>query len=415
MSQVMVSVQDVSKVYKIYDKPIDRLKDALLPFTKSRYREFMALNGISFEAYKGDAIGFLGKNGSGKSTLLKIITGVLNPTGGSVGVNGRVASILELGAGFNMEYTGIENIYMNGTIMGFTKQEMDAKLQSIIDFADIGDFINQPVKIYSSGMFARLAFAVSINVEPDILIIDEVLAVGDARFQTKCINQLKTLKDMGTTILFVSHAAEQVKRFCNRAIWIKEGKIEAAGPSSEIVDMYESWMLFGKQEKGIEREHMPNLEEAAAAEEEQKTEEEFILPQDKNILARIADVKLNKEVFNTFDKLFVDITYEIYEEEIPDFLVGAAIYSADHTEYVFGPNTYLEKFDAPKTRGRHKVRYTVPSLPLIKGSFTIDVGIFNNEGIVAIDYKTAAADFDVSNDYFSEGLVYIKHEWEVIK
>lgn len=413
MSDVMVSVRDVRKVYKIYDKPMDRLKDALLPFTKSRYREFMALNGISFEAHKGDAIGFLGKNGSGKSTLLKIITGVLSPTSGSVGVNGRVASILELGAGFNMEYTGIENIYMNGTIMGFTRQEMDKKLQSIVDFADIGDFINQPVKIYSSGMFARLAFAVSINVEPDILIIDEVLAVGDARFQTKCINKLKELKDIGTTILFVSHAAEQVKRFCNRAIWIKEGQIEAEGPSSEIVDMYESWMLFGKQEKGIEREYAP--EEETPTEAEKKKEEKFRLPEDKNILARISDVRMNKTSFATFDKLSVDLTYEIYEEEIPDFLLGVAIYSADHSEYVFGPNTYLEKFSAPNRRGRHTVRYTIPSLPLIKGAFTVDAGIFNNEGIVAIDYKTAAVDFDVSNEYFSEGLVYIKHNWEVIR
>ena len=422
MPQIMIDVQNVSKVYKIYNKPGDRLMDALFPFTKSRYHEFAALNGISFKAEKGDAIGFLGKNGSGKSTLLKIITGVLSPSGGSVSVNGRIASILELGAGFNQEYTGIENIYLNGTIMGFTRAEMDKKLQSIIDFADIGDFINQPVKIYSSGMFARLAFAVSINVEPDILIIDEVLAVGDARFQTKCINKLKQLKDMGTTILFVSHASEQVKRFCNRAIWINEGKIEAEGLSSEIVDIYESWLLFGKQtEIKTESEELPELpqkkekgkrEEIVKAE---KAEDEFKLPEDKSILARIVDVEINKTVFHTFDKLSVDITYDIYEEEIKDFLVGAAIYSADHNDYIFGPNTYLEKTDVPKTRGRHKVRYTIPSLQLIKGAFTIDAGIFNNEGMVTIDYKTAAADFEVTNEYFSEGLVYMKHEWEVIK
>lgn len=419
----MIDVENISKVYKIYDKPGDRLKDALFPFTKSRYREFAALNGISFKAEKGDAIGFLGKNGSGKSTLLKIITGVLSPSGGSVSVSGRVASILELGAGFNQEYTGIENIYLNGTIMGFTKAEMDKKLQSIIDFADIGDFIYQPVKIYSSGMFARLAFAVSINVEPDILIIDEVLAVGDARFQTKCISKLKQLKDMGTTILFVSHASEQVKRFCNRAIWIKEGKIEAEGLSSEIVDIYDSWLLFGKQtEIKTESEELPELpakkekaEKKRSAKKETDADEEFKLPEDKSILARIVDVKINKTVFHTFDKLSVDITYDIYEEEIRDFLLGAAIYSADHNDYIFGPNTYLEKTEVPKTRGRHKVRYTIPSLQLIKGAFTIDAGVFNNEGMVTIDYKTAAADFEVTNEYFSEGLVYMKHEWEVIK
>ena len=200
---VAIKVDNLVKKYNMYDNPMDRLKEVCSIRKKCYHKEFSALNGISFEVEKGDAIGIMGKNGCGKSTLLKMITGVLEPTSGTIEVNGKVSAILELGTGFNPEYTGIQNIYLNGTMMGCSNEEVNKKLQSIIDFADIGDFINQPVKIYSSGMFARLAFAVAINVNPDILIVDEALAVGDTRFQIKCINQMKSLKEQGTTILFV--------------------------------------------------------------------------------------------------------------------------------------------------------------------------------------------------------------------
>ena len=223
MSEVMIEIKDLVKKYNIYDDPMDRLKETLSIRGKCYHREFVALDGLTFNVEKGDAIGILGKNGSGKSTLLKMVTGVLTPTSGTLNVNGKIAAILELGAGFNMEYSGRENIYLNGTMMGYTKEEMDKRIDGIIEFADIGEFIEQPVKIYSSGMFARLAFAVAINVDPDILIVDEALAVGDTRFQIKCINKMKELKESGTTILFVSHATEQVKRFCNKAIWLKDG------------------------------------------------------------------------------------------------------------------------------------------------------------------------------------------------
>ena len=246
--EVMISVKDLVKKYNIYNKPIDRLKETFSITHKTYHKEFSALNGISFDVLKGDAIGILGKNGSGKSTLLKMITGVLTPTSGSIEVNGKVSAILELGTGFNQEYTGIENIYLNGTMMGYTREEMDKKVQSVVEFADIGEFINQPVKTYSSGMFARLAFAVAINVDPDILIVDEALAVGDTRFQIKCINKMKSLKESGTTILFVSHATEQVKRFCNKAMWIRDGKIVTMGESSEVGDLYEDFMKYGEKD-----------------------------------------------------------------------------------------------------------------------------------------------------------------------
>ena len=205
MDNVAIKVNNVSKIYRLYDKPTDRLKEALGFSKKKRYKEHYALNNVSFDVKRGETVGIIGTNGSGKSTILKIITGVLNPSMGDVKIAGRISALLELGAGFNMEYTGIENIYLNATMMGFTREETDAKLQSILDFADIGDFVYQPVKTYSSGMFVRLAFAVSINIDPDILIVDEALSVGDVFFQVKCYHKFEEFKKMGKTILFLSH------------------------------------------------------------------------------------------------------------------------------------------------------------------------------------------------------------------
>lgn len=233
-----IKIEHLSKVYKIFDRPKDRVKEALNPFGKRYSRDFYALKDVSLTIKKGETVGIIGKNGAGKSTILKIITGVLTPTSGSVQVNGRVASLLELGAGFNPEMTGIENIYMNGTFMGYSKEEMNARLQGIVDFADIGDFIYQPVKMYSSGMFARLAFAVNAFVEPDILIVDEALSVGDAAFQAKCISRMKQMMKGGTTILFVTHDMSTVKAFCHRCIYLKKGVVHLDGVAEELADIY---------------------------------------------------------------------------------------------------------------------------------------------------------------------------------
>lgn len=232
---IAIKIEGLTKIYKIFDRPIDRVKEALNPFHKRYSKDFYALNDVSFEIKKGETVGIIGKNGAGKSTLLKIITGVLTPTSGSVEVNGRIASLLELGAGFNPEMTGIENIYMNGSVMGYGKKEMDEKIDAIIDFADIGDFIYQPVKMYSSGMFARLAFAMNSTLEPDVLIVDEALAVGDFMFQFKCMQRFKELQQKGSTILFVTHITQQVVSSCNRAIFFNEGKLMCDSRDVEMV------------------------------------------------------------------------------------------------------------------------------------------------------------------------------------
>lgn len=233
----LISVKDLSKVYRLYDKPIDRLKESLNIFHKSYHKEYYALNNLSFDIKRGETVGIIGINGAGKSTLLKIITGVLTPTGGNIEVKGKISALLELGAGFNMEYTGIENIYLNGTMMGFSKEEVDKKLDDILDFADIGDFVNQPVKTYSSGMFVRLAFAVAINVEPDILVIDEALSVGDVFFQQKCYKKIKELAGK-STVLIVSHDLNAMTKFCERIIVMSAGQKVFDGEPNEAIAKY---------------------------------------------------------------------------------------------------------------------------------------------------------------------------------
>lgn len=238
----VIEIKNISKIYNLYNKPSDRLKEALFS-RKSRHTEFAALNNVSFNVNKGEILGIIGKNGSGKSTILKIITSVLTPTSGECIVKGKIAALLELGAGFNMEYTGIENIYLNGQMIGFSKDEMDKKLQDIIDFADIGEHIYQPVKTYSSGMFARLAFSVAISVDPDILIVDEALSVGDVFFQNKCYRRFEEFRERGKTILFVTHDMGSVIRYCNRCVLLNAGKKVAEGKPQEMVDLYKRIMV----------------------------------------------------------------------------------------------------------------------------------------------------------------------------
>ena len=238
MSDIAISVNNISKMYKLYDNPMDRLKESLGLSKKKRYKEHYALNDISFQVNKGETVGIIGTNGSGKSTILKIITGVLNPTQGNIEVNGRISALLELGAGFNMEYTGIENVYLNGTMIGFSKEEIDAKLQDILEFADIGDFVYQPVKTYSSGMFVRLAFAVAINIDPEILIVDEALSVGDVFFQAKCYRKFEEFKEKGKTILLVSHDLSSISKYCDRVILLNKGKKVEEGLPKTVVDTF---------------------------------------------------------------------------------------------------------------------------------------------------------------------------------
>ena len=242
-NETVIQVQNLNKIYKLYNKPMDRLKESLGLTRQKNFVEHYALKDVNFEVHRGETVGIIGTNGSGKSTILKIITGVLNPTSGVVNVKGRISALLELGAGFNGEYSGIENVYLNGTMIGFSKEEIDAKLQDILDFADIGDFVYQPVKTYSSGMFVRLAFAVAINIEPEILIVDEALSVGDVFFQSKCYRKFEEFKEKGKTILFVSHDLSSIGKYCDRVVLLNKGEKLAEGNSKDMVNLYRRVMV----------------------------------------------------------------------------------------------------------------------------------------------------------------------------
>ena len=411
-----IEVSGVTKMYKMYDNPKDRFKEAL-GIGHKRHKSFYALNDVSFRVQKGEILGIIGRNGSGKSTILKILTGVLNPTSGTVRVNGKVSALLELGAGFNMEYTGMQNIYLNATMMQISKKEIERKIPDILAFADIGDHINQPVKTYSSGMFVRLAFAVAINVNPDILIVDEALAVGDARFQMKCMNKFLSFVEQGKTILFVSHDINCIKRFCTRAIWLNQGVVVQDGNTDEVTDRYSDFLRsdLTMEEYCRQTELTPQLDTSAIPAEsvEQTIREEELALID---IVEIEDMKMFDASGNRIndivhgEKVCLRISYIVSDESVDEPLLGVAIRSIDNT-YICGLNTKLDGMRIPWKRGRNEIELVYPCFNLVGGQYYFDVGIFDKTGIVNLDYKTKIRSFFVNMDYVAEGIVVLNHEW----
>ncbi len=297
-SDIAIKANKISKVYRLYDRPSDRFREAINPKNR-RSTDHHALSDVDMTIYKGETVGIIGTNGSGKSTMLKIITGVLTPTSGTITVDGRISALLELGAGFNMEYNGIENIYLNGTMMGFTKKEIDDRLQDILDFADIGEYVYQPCKTYSSGMFVRLAFAVAINIDPEILIVDEALSVGDVFFQAKCYHKFEEFKSQGKTILFVSHDLTSIAKYCDRVILLNKGvKLREGGPK-EIIDAYKQ-VLVGQYK-----------EEDKADTQAPKSDNENVIGRDKDT----AGASINPELLEYGDGSAVIHDYYITDKK----------------------------------------------------------------------------------------------------
>ena len=383
MSDIAISINDISKVYKLYDNPMDRLKESLGLTRQKKYKEHYALDHVSFQVHKGETVGIIGTNGAGKSTILKIITGVLSPTQGQVVVDGRISALLELGAGFNQEYSGIENVYLNGTMIGFTKEEIDAKLQDILDFADIGDFVYQPVKTYSSGMFVRLAFAVAINIEPEILIVDEALSVGDVFFQAKCYRKFEEFKQMGKTILFVSHDLSSIGKYCDRVILLNQGKKLAEGDAKEMVNLYRRVMVNQYEDPSEE-------DDAASAESNQKVKEsKEPMKNSLNLnpqlleygskLAVIEDFAVRDNtgmITNIIEKgqdFSVDMVVRFYED-ISDPIFAFTIKDLKGTE-ITGTNTMYENIPIqPQKKGDvRKIRFS-QKMSLVDGEYMVCLG-----------------------------------------
>ena len=403
----IIEVKNVSKTYKLYNMPIDRLKESLSLTKKTYHKTFFALNDISFNVKKGEILGIVGVNGSGKSTLLKIITDVLTPSSGSVTVNGRISALLELGAGFNPEYTGMENIYLNGTLLGYTKEEMEEKVPAIVGFAEIGDFIHQPVKSYSSGMFARLAFAVAINVNPDILIVDEALSVGDLNFQLKCMKKFDEFRNAGKTILFVSHDVNAIKRYCTRTIWIKQGLLVADGNTDDVTDRYLDFL---------------HSAEASSFRADVNTQEqtegigEFI-QQNPNDIGRITNIRIiNENNEETQDVQFgenitIELDYIMKRDDIDNLVLGIALYSLDN-QYICGLNTLLDGFNVNYQVGQNTIRLKYKKFNILGGTYSFDVAIYEQNAQVPIDYKSRVGKFVVHAPYIGEGVCVIEHNWE---
>lgn len=408
----VIKVDHVSKIYKIYNQPRDRLKEALgIRKDKQYHRDYYALRDLSFQVGKGEIVGIVGRNGSGKSTILKILTGVLNPTSGSIEMKGKVAALLELGAGFNMEYSGMKNIYLNAAMMRVSKEEIEKKIPEILAFADIGDYIHQPVKTYSSGMFVRLAFAVAINVDPDILIVDEALAVGDARFQLKCMDKFLEFVQKGKTILFVTHDVNTVKRFCNRAIWLNQGSLIMDGNTDEVTDRY---LDFLKSDLPMEA----YLAQSAARKREHEEAQRQNLDVSGIDMVQIHDLRMYDTLGNEIDSIqfgqavVLRVGYLVADESIKDPVLGVAIRRIDN-EYICGLNTKLDGTHIHWKKGYNEITLTYRHFNLIGGEYYFDVGIFDQTGIVNLDYKARIKNFFVKMDYIAEGVVVLDHEWSV--
>lgn len=386
---IAIEVKDVRKMYKLYEKNSDRLKEALGLSRTKKYKEHFALNGISMNIYQGETVGIIGTNGSGKSTILKIITGVLNPTSGEVNVNGRISALLELGAGFNMEYNGIENVYLNGTMLGFSEKEIDEKLQDILDFADIGEYVYQPVKTYSSGMFVRLAFAVAINIEPEILIVDEALSVGDVFFQAKCYHKFEEFKKQGKTILFVSHDLSSISKYCDRVILLNQGNKLGEGSPKEMIDIYKR-VLVGQyhpeEEQTDQNTDLLNDKElvAAAAKDAGRNPDQL---EYGTQAAFIDKVYVTDERGNICTSVIKGTEFTIHMEVVFREDVAAPIFAFSFKNVIgveiTGTNTMFEKafLESVKAGTRKHITFR-QKMSLQGGEYLLSFGVTGYEGDV---------------------------------
>jgi len=397
---VDIKLDNVCKGYQMYQNSHDRLKQFLVP-RSSYYHEFWAARDVSFHVPKGKTIGIIGRNGSGKSTILQIIAGTLTPTTGKVSTEGRIAALLELGSGFNPEFTGRENVVLSGAIMGLSRNEIKNRMGQIENFAEIGEFIDRPVKTYSSGMFVRLSFASAVNVEPDILIVDEALAVGDIKFQLKCINKMKEFKAIGKTILFVSHDTNAIRNFCDDVIWMMDGHIHMSGQATKVIEAYEDFM----KTDDTNEQSKPLLEA-------RKNIDEGILA-----INRVSFLDANgksKRIFSHGENMSVVVDYSL-KTDMDGLVGGVALFDKQGT-YICGLNTKLDQHVLPNKKGRYQLSLTYKDSLLLSGTYYIDVGFFESSAIVTLDYRAKISSFFVTgNDYVAEGIALLPHVWEITR
>lgn len=415
-----IEVRDVFKTFKVYMDKGRTLKEKALFQNRRRYEVRTVLDGISFEVKKGEAIGLIGQNGCGKSTTLKLLTRIMYPDSGSISMCGRVSSLIELGAGFHPDMSGRQNIYINASIFGLTRKEIDRRLEAIVAFSELEEFIDNPVRTYSSGMYMRLAFSVAINVDADILLIDEILAVGDANFQAKCFDKLREIKAKGTTIVIVSHSLSQIEQICERSIWIHKGKIRAEGKPHDIHLMYLDFM--GKKNVPVQKKEVK--EPKTESEKKNLVKKDAIASVKEKVTrwgngkARIIDIKSfngqdeESTTFKTGESIRFVLTYDV-NEKVEDAVLGIGIFRNDGCQ-CYGTNTRIDKLDQFSLEQGGQAELLIPCNMLLPGEYSLDFAIESGYG-VPVDYFTKAYTIRVFSEYQDVGIMRLGHSWRLNK
>lgn len=400
-SSLAIQAQHLGKAFQLYDQPIDRLKQMLMRGRKRYYKEFAALHDVSFELRKGEVLGLVGRNGAGKSTLLQLICGTLTPSGGQVSVHGRVAALLELGAGFNPDFTGQENIYLNASILGLSKAEIDARYDAIVEFSGIADFIHQPVKTYSSGMYVRLAFSIATSVDPDILVIDEALSVGDGAFARKSFDRIMRLKEKGATILFCSHSVYQIEALCTRALWLDKGVVQLLGDPATVVAGYQAF-----------------LDRDAVS---QSTDQETTAVGSPTGHARIlgvqtqSDATVGKTLYLQSLKQTLAVTVGFASDTaLPPPVVAVTIHAPDGRT-IASSSTQADHIELVRdATGRGTATLEFPKIPLLKGEYYVGAYLLSENGIHVYDAAANVATLHFSQESLEQGVVSLPHQWRSV-
>ena len=432
----MITAQNLSKSYRLWGtrSQFATLKSALLrrDLKFSPETSVPALKNVSFNVEKGEAFGIIGRNGSGKSTLLKLMSGILKPTSGRIIVTGRIAALIELGAGFHPEITGRENIYINGIMLGLTRRDIESRFDRIVEFSGIGEFLDQPVKTYSSGMYVRLGFAVAVHVDPDVLLIDEVLSVGDEEFSAKCIAKIQEMKYRGVTLIFVTHQLDQVRNLCDRALWLERGEAAMIGDPVRVVDQYLQEVAGTKLPaastpalpKSAAEDPSTSLgagsgapkESASAGASDEASESDELLEEERwgsgEILLKhvaLVDGQGNELVAvgaGTPVSVVMDVEVRVPQEDV---VFGIGIYHADGT-CVYGTNTDREGLVVERAESTGRVHFEMPSLDLVAGSYRVDAAVHTRNGR-SFDYRRGGVRFVVGSRVHDVGIYRPKHDW----
>ena len=407
-----IEVRNVTKSFKVYLDRGKNIKEFVLFRKRRKYEKRDVLRGISFDVAKGEAVGLIGHNGCGKSTTLKLLTRIMYPDKGTIEVKGRISSLIELGAGFHPDMSGRENIYINASIFGLNKREIDSRLNDIIEFSELQEYIDNPVRTYSSGMYMRLAFSIAINVDADILLIDEILAVGDVAFQSKCFNKLREIKAKGTTIVIVSHSLGQIEQICDRSIWIHEGLIKEDGVPREVDPHYMTYMSEKAAKNSRNQRKTEGIQDTQDEADIEKGDSKR-LGSGEAVIESIYCLDSNgeeKEEFYSDEAISILIEYSA-EKDISDAVIGIAVYREDQT-YIYGTNTLIDYAKPVMLKERGTVRIDFQNFPLNAGSYLLDFAFHRPDGF-NYDFWKDACHVIIKNRCNEVGIVSIQHNWTI--